>query len=633
MDLVAILSFGPTTSMSRWLIRIILAAVVAYFISVLVTPPTCKECVGKEQLLNAYDYVVIGGGTAGSIIAAELSTRNPQKSVLLIEAGGYLNNNGASLQSIPALAPLNVQLEQIDWKFQLEPQVAALEGSVPIGMAERRINIPRGKVLGGSNELNYMMHVPATEGDFDYWAAQAEDESWKADHMKKFQSVYEYRAAETDTSGIAVGFRSELHPVAETWVRAAGQSVHGNSTNCNEGKRTAGCHYEHSIRKGVRESTARAFLLPALKKNKNLHVILNAHVTKINLESGADSQVVARSVTFVMGDSKRTADAISVSAKREVILSAGAYMSPQILQLSGIGPGDLLESVGIKTIVDLPGVGAHLQDHHLVPLKVRFGTGQLWWPRTHSKLTLVADPNTFYSYISRGAGALSSSNVDFGGFLYSNQTFFDEDRADLQIFGMLSAGDADLFNKAFKLSEQFGSSSVGAPHDWSVFGDGIAMGAALLHPNSEGSVRVTSSDPFAPPRITFEAFSDGDDIKRLTKCIQVITDILKQLAFAEYAPSMLWQNQLSKEFGAGTDKYWSEYMRRFGIFVFHPTGTCKMGSPNDPMSVVDSKLKVHGVANLRVADASIMPEISSGNTNNPTALIGLKLVDILMKEE
>jgi choline dehydrogenase-like flavoprotein len=599
----------------------IVSAVLKYVL----TPPTCRYCIQPDQLLPEYDFIVIGGGTAGALIAAELSTRLQDATVLLLEAGGFTNINKVSLESVPGLAPLNVQFGS-DWKLDLEPQTAALDGTVPHGLVNRQINIPRGKVLGGSNELNYMMHVTATDGDYSRWANAAQDASWDSDHMRTLQKIYESRGSE-DSGRISVGLPVDVHPVSTTWVEAAGQTAHGNMTHCNTGKRRGGCHYEHSIRNGVRESTARAFLLPAMAKNKNLHVLLNAHVAKIHFEG-----LSADTVSFILASSgNRIAFA---KAKREVIISAGAYLSPQLLMLSGIGPQGHLESVGIKTVMNLPGVGSHLQDHPFVPLKIRFGeVGGTWWPTTFSKLTALGNPTSFSNYIKRAAGPMASSNVDFGAFLHSNETFATNDQPDLQIVGMLSAGDSSLLNDAFKLrADVMGSATVGSPADWSIFSDGIALGAILLHPNSQGSIRLRDSDPLSKPIISFEGFGDSDDLSRLLKCISVIIEILQQPSFKKLSPVVLYQHDLAKEFGEGTDKYWVEYAKRVGMVIFHPTGTCKMGSADDDLAVVDSKLKVFGMKKLRVADASIMPEITSGNTNNPTALIGLKLVQILYEE-
>jgi len=326
-----------------------------------------------------------------------------------------------------------------------------------------------------------------------------------------------------------------------------------------------------------------------------------------------------------------------VRARREVVLSAGAYESPHLLLKSGVGAADALRAAGIEPVVELPGVGQRLQDHPIIGIKYRFGPrGGAWLPSSVSKLWLAL-PSLSWSYLAHGKGALASSGCDIGYFGASNASY--ANRPDLQVHSMLTAGDAAFFHGFLHLDKAF-TDHVGEPADYSsLWAQGVCMAPTLLHPATQGSIELNPENRRAdgtygpgPPKIRFEAFGDADDVRRTIEAIRRMQAIMAQPAMAAHEPTLLHHRGLAAEFGADSDTYWAEYIKRFGFVVYHPTGTLRMGRKDEPGTVVDSSLRVLGVAGLRVADASVMPDIVSGNTQVPTAAVGVQMVDILSAE-
>jgi choline dehydrogenase-like flavoprotein len=311
-----------------------------------------------------------------------------------------------NLLIIEGLEGDNVGHNSIEFGHQLEPQLVKLAGPTPAGQNDRRIFIPRGKVLGGTNELNYMLHILPGSGDLDFWADAVNDDSWNSTSMASFLDEYELRDGEK-IGKVKVGVPKFKNFFSKVWVESVGATKYGNMSHCNDGFRSGACHNEHAVNRGVRHSTARAFLLPIVKNRPNLHVLINSQVLKIVLDESNERAVA---VDIVVNEKiKNKHHYITVKSTKEIIVSAGAYSTPHLLQLSGIGPKQHLEHVGIETLVDLPGVGSHLQDHPYAMLKVRFGPSQgVWWPFTLTKLTVLGNFANVFNYFYDGSGALGT---------------------------------------------------------------------------------------------------------------------------------------------------------------------------------------------------------------------------------
>jgi len=610
-----------------------------------------------------YDFVIVGGGTAGSLIAAELALSHPNHSVVLLESGPGVRNNPLSEQSVPGGAVHNIAFGNIDWGHTVEPQRTPLNTEdIPDGYTynDRSYPIPRGKGLGGSNELNFMLHVRGTTKDYETWEAMTGgDPRWGPASMQSAED--EYQAAITFAS------KPNPHLLANDWVEAAGTSHYNKiqgSYNDPKVIREGGFHYEHAVRDGVRQSTARQFLLPRMGL-RNLDVVVGANVEHILFHSQQeDSGVRAKGVALSLDacvvtslsvpdlgtlipnmrclfggrQSKDVGRRMEVIARKEVILSAGAYETPHLLLKSGIGPKDELHASGIDALVDLQGVGKNLQDHPIAPLKYRLGKeGGAWLPKSGGRLSLLI-PSTITDYLLRGQGLLSSSGCEFGYFGASSPEY--EGRPDLQVHGMVTAGDSNFFTELLKIPKKI-LEDTGVPSDFGLFGQGLAVGPTLLHPKARGEVRLrpssleqnaTSANNKGYPIIDYELFHNEEDISRLIEGIRRTQSIMAQPAMAAHEPTLLHIRALSDRLGADTDEYWREYIKRIGFVVYHPVGTCKMGRIDDPASVVDPELRVIGVDGLRIADASVMPDITSGNTQVPTAAIAVQMVRILKEK-
>ena len=357
-------------------------------------------------------------------------------------------------------------------------------------------------------------------------------------------------------------------------------------------------HYTAAVQNGVRSSTARAYTIPRLlSPRRNLHVHVNAPVS-ILLHT-ADRVTAVEYLGTV------------AHARHEVIVCAGAYHSPALLVKSGIGNEH---------------VGRHLQDHPIVGLKYRLGPEEgVWWPSTLTLMTVFGNPWNLFDYFWNGSGPLSTSGVDFGLFASTNRTYEDRNMPDLQIHGMPTAADGDFMKNFLKFEPTF-QDSFGVAADYSsLFAQGLIIAPTLLHTNSRGTVTVGSD---GEPVVTLESFEDEDDLRRLVKGIRLVQQLMATPEMQVHEPMLLTHAGLERELGVDTDAYWREYLKLFGFFVYHPVGSCRMGfDPSD--SVVDPSLRVHGMAGVRVCDASIMPENTSGNTNVPTAAIAHNCVEMI----
>jgi len=566
------------------------------------------------DLLDAYDIVIVGGGTSGSALAANLaSTTN--LTILLLEAGPC-TNTGISTQTVPGLCSMIGS--SVDWNYVKEPQ--KIGANV---FANRSIPIPRGKILGGSNELNFMLHVRGTPEDYNLWSEMVGDDTWGAEEMARMEDIYE----------------SEIHVtkvapdrLSQRFLEASRKTTLGVHMDYNDrsSERTGAMMYFHGVKSGVRQSTARNMLLPRMNPENEalfcprLHLLTNAEVRQVVLENVGDNEEewTATGVRIVIDGIESI-----VRAKKDIVLSAGAYGTPHLLQVSGIGHRDHLESIpGVTPRIDLPGVGRHLQEHYQTYIKMRLANGSSWRPRTATALGL---PGALVEWFLHGTGLLGTSNVGFGFFEASGPSF--QGRPDLQLHSLMTAHNTDFLRDFLKVRSEVFDDEIGQPSDYSDFwSEGILVTCANLHPDAEGTVRARTADISDLPEIKYDAFTNENDVGRILRCIRRLEDIVSQAPLKDLPLEILPHRALASELGTFTDAYWKAYIRDYSGLIYHPTGTARMGKPDDPRSVVDSKLRVlGGVRNLRVADASVMPEITSGNTNVPSAAIGLRASQIL----
>jgi choline dehydrogenase-like flavoprotein len=532
---------------------------------------------------DSFDYIVIGSGSAGSLMANRLSA-DPANRVALIEAGPSDRKWPVNLKTVMPVG--NIFLlpsDQTNWK-------QALKGNAAVG--NRTINFPRGKLLGGCSAINGGVYIRGQKEDYEAWEA-AGNTGWSYDDvLPVFKAVENYAGPDKPWHGkggeLDVQKPRSFNPVTGAIHDAAEKAGHHrNDDFAGERKDGFGC-YDLNQRKGTRLSSARAFLHPVLKR-PNLTVLDETLVRRIVFDRG-------RAIGIEI---ERQGARSIVGARREIVLCAGATNSPQLLMLSGIGPADHLREVGIETLHDLPGVGAHLQDHPTVHVAMENPSGESYAVSAKSLPRILASP---LQYLVNRTGMLASNVAECGGFLCTDGS----GRPDIQI--------------TFLVGLKLDARAIPRRHGY--------MGLVqLLRPRSAGSVRLASNRPEDKPVIDPNFFADPYDMKTLIAGFREARRIFAQPALApltgaEIEPGA--QLQSDAEIDAA--------LRRIVNTAYHPTGTCKMGPDSDPMAVVDGRLRVRGVSGLRVVDASVMPEIISGNTSAPTMMIAERAARFILED-
>jgi choline dehydrogenase len=522
---------------------------------------------------QTYDYIIVGAGTAGCVLANRLSA-NPDSSVLLVEAGGKDNYFWID---IPVGYLYTIGNPRTDWCYSIEPDP---------GLNGRSIGYARGKVLGGCSSINAMIYMRGQRSDYDHWA-QLGNRGWSWDDvLPVFKRSEDYQHGGDEFHGAGGELRVEERRVnweiLDAWRDAAEECGIPKIAEFNRGDNFGNAYFQMNQRRGRRWSGTRAFLDP-VRKRRNLTVVTDVHVEKILLDQ-SQGQRRASAVAMRMADNTRQ----EVTAAREVILSAGAIGSPQILQLSGIGPGDLLKQHGIDVQHHLPGVGENLQDHLQVRTIYKVENTVTLNQRARS---LFGQALMGLEYFTMRTGPLTMPPSQLGAFARS-----DEHQINANIEWHVQPLSLDAFGEPL--------------HRFNA----ITPSVCNLRPSSRGRVQIKTPRSEDAPAIMPNYLATDEDRKVAADGLRFTRQIMAARALERFNPV---------EWKPGPDYQSDEGLARaagdLGTTIFHPVGTCKMG--RDDMAVVDDRLKLSGVEGLRVIDASIMPTITSGNTNAPTVMI------------
>ncbi|XP_044738785.1 glucose dehydrogenase [FAD, quinone]-like [Chrysoperla carnea] len=558
-----------------------------------------------------YDFIIVGSGSAGSVLANRLS-EVPYWNILLIEAG----QPESYFTDIPGLCVL-YQLSDYDWAYKMEKVPG-----VCMAMENQQCRWPRGKAVGGSSVINYMMYTRGNKYDFERWEQEG-NPGWSWDDVLPYYKKSEranLKFADPGTHG-RKGFLSVEDvpyqtPLAKAFLEAGRET--GRQVVDYNGLTQWGFSYvQATTRKGKRCSAAKAFLKP-VERRKNLKIVVQSRVTKVLIDPKTKA---AYGVEFLNNKRKYTA-----LAKKEVILSAGVFGSPQLLMLSGVGPKDHLSELDIPVIQNLQ-VGQNLHDH-LCFLGLTF----LINTTASFSFTKFMQPSSIIDYVFAGNGPLTSlGGVEALGYIKTNVSTDPRDFPDIELIflgGSINSDSGRVQAEKFGITKEFYKeyfAPINERECWSIM-------PVLLHPKSIGFMRLKSKNIFHHPILHGNYFTDPErhDVRTMVAAVKEILRLSQTKAFQRFGTKLYdIPFPTCKHLEFGSDEYWECCVRSLTSTLYHQAGTCKMGPDTDPNAVVDKKLRVHGIKNLRVADASIIPFALSAHTNAPAIMIGERTADFI----
>ncbi|QWD60473.1 GMC family oxidoreductase [Polynucleobacter sp. MWH-UH35A] len=534
---------------------------------------------------NTYDYIIIGAGSAGCMLAKRL-TENPNKKVLLIEAG---KNDNYIWIHIPVGYLYCIDNPRADWRFKTTAEQ---------GLNGRSLLYPRGRVLGGCSSINGMIYMRGQAGDYESWVQATGDDSWSWENaLRRYKSFEDYHGAANQWHGKGgewtVSKQRLRWPIMDRFKDAAVQAGIPASDDFNRGDNFGVGYFDVSQRAGWRLNTSKAFLRDAMRRG-NLTVITEAVVNKLKIDPATKN---CFGVEYIKNG--QVCEALcAIEQGGEVLLSAGAIGSVQILERSGVGAATHLNQLGIPVIADLPGVGENLQDH--LQLRMIYKVNGIKTLNTKAN-SLLGKLLIGLEYVFKRSGPMSMAPSQLGAFAFSSPE--------------QKSANVEYHVQPLSL-EKFGEDL----HTFNAFTASVCN----LRPTSRGSVHINSIDPEAPPVISPNYLSTDEDRKVAAESLRLTRKIVEQAALGPYAP---------EEYKPGiqyqTDEELVKAAGDIGTTIFHPVGTCKMGRADDPLAVLDSELRVRGIHHLRVVDASAMPTITSGNTAAPTMMIAQRVAELL----